>query len=154
MVLKVMGCVKTPIETHDTIYFSHLRAKRMMDIISKLFLLKIKDDIEFFVKSCVACQLDKTERRKEAGLLQPIPIEEFPRDSIFMDLISGFPKVDDKALITVMIDWFLKYTILIDAPALCSLDKASKLFYKLVVKIFGVALDIKSDQDSLFTGLF
>ncbi|KAH0748393.1 hypothetical protein KY290_027625 [Solanum tuberosum] len=38
----------------------------------------MEDDIEAYVKTCHVCQVDKTERKKEAGLLQPVPIPERP----------------------------------------------------------------------------
>lgn len=38
-----------------------------------------------YVKTCLVCQQDKTERKKEAGLLQPLPIQEQPWRSVSMD---------------------------------------------------------------------
>nr|XP_004245353.1 uncharacterized protein LOC101251801 [Solanum lycopersicum] len=59
-----------------------------------------------------------------------------------MDFICGFPKVDDKASIMVVVDRFLKYSVIIVAPELCSYQIAVDLFYKYVVKYFGVPADI------------
>ena len=50
--------------------------------------------------------MNKTERKKEAGLLQPLPIPERPWLSVSMDFISGFPKVDGKASMMVVVDRF------------------------------------------------
>ena len=71
-----------------------------------------------------------------------------------MDLIFGFPKVDDKASIMVVVDKFSKYSFFIAAPELCSSEIAADLFYKYVVKYFGVLVDIVSDRDTRFTGRF
>ncbi|KAF3662453.1 hypothetical protein FXO37_12442 [Capsicum annuum] len=65
---------------------------------------KMADDIEAYVKTCQVCQRDKTERMKEVGLLQPLPILERPWLSISMDFISGFLKVDGNASIIVVHD--------------------------------------------------
>ncbi|KAH0651782.1 hypothetical protein KY284_031694 [Solanum tuberosum] len=61
----------------------------------------MEDDIELCVKTCHIYQVDKTEHKKEAGLLPPLPIPEW--------------------------SW---------------LSVAAKLFYKNVVKYFGVPADI------------
>ncbi|KAL0336611.1 UNVERIFIED_CONTAM: hypothetical protein Sradi_4873000 [Sesamum radiatum] len=55
---------------------------------------RMEEDVEAYVRTCLVCQLDKVERKKEAGLLQPLPIPEVPWQSISMDFISGFPKVN------------------------------------------------------------
>ena len=54
----------------------------------------------------------------------------------------------------VVVDRFLKYSIFIAAPELCSSKVAAELFYKHVVKYFGVPADIVSDRDTRFTGRF
>ena len=139
-------------EMHDTVYAGHPGVERMMALLSRnYFWPKMEDDIEAYVKSCLVCQLDKTERKKEAGLLQPLPIAEHPWASVSMDFISGFPRVDGKASIMVVVDRFSKYGICIAAPTLCSSEIAVELFYKHVVKNFGVPLDIVSDRDARFT---
>lgn len=66
----------------------------------------MKDDIEAYVKSCLIFQLGKTERRKEEGVLQPIPIVEHSWASVSMYFISGFPKVYGKVLVIVVVDKF------------------------------------------------
>ena len=50
------------------------------------------DDVHAYVKSCLVFQLDKTEKKKMAGLLQLLSILERPWQSISMDFITGFPK--------------------------------------------------------------
>lgn len=58
-------------KTHDTTYAGHPSVQRMMGVIvSKLCLTKNGNDIEGLVKTCLMCQLDKTEWKKEAGLRQ------------------------------------------------------------------------------------
>lgn len=58
----------------------------------------MEDDIEPYVKTCHVCQIDKTERKKKAGLLKPLPIPERSWLSLSMDFISGSPKVDGKSI--------------------------------------------------------
>lgn len=58
------------------------------------------------------------------------------------------------ASILVIVDRFSKYAIFIATPAACSADVAAELFFKNVVKYFGVPEDIVSDRDARFTGRF
>ena len=52
----------------------------------------MEDDIEVYVRTCHVYQVDKTECKKEAGLLQPLPVPERSWLSVSMDFISGFPR--------------------------------------------------------------
>ena len=112
------------------------------------------DNIHAYVKTCHVCQVDKTERKKKAGFLQPLTVPERPWLSVSMDFISGFPKVDGKASIMVVVYRFSKYSVFVATPELCSSEIAVDLFYKYVVKYFGVPADIVSDRDTRFTGRF
>ena len=76
----------------------------------------MEEDIEAYVKTCHVCLVDKFERKNEEGLLQPLPVPERPWLSLTMDFISGFPKVDGKASIMVLVDRFSKYSVFIAAP--------------------------------------
>lgn len=54
----------------------------------------------------------------------------------------------------VMVDRLSKYSIFLAAPVTCSSEVAAYLFYKNVVKFFGLPSDIVSDRDPRFTGRF
>ncbi|KAL0307163.1 UNVERIFIED_CONTAM: Transposon Ty3-I Gag-Pol polyprotein [Sesamum radiatum] len=114
----------------------------------------MEEDVEAYVRTCLVCQLDKVERQKEVGLLQPLPILEVPWQSISMDFVLGFPNVNGIASVLVVVDRFSKYGIFIDAPHACPAETAAELFFKNVTKYFGVPKDIVSDRDARFTGRF
>ena len=64
------------------------------DFISRSFhWLKMKDDVQAYVKPCLVCQNDKIEWKKGACLLHPLPIPKRPWHCLSMDFIVGFPKV-------------------------------------------------------------
>ena len=71
-----------------------------------------------------------------------------------MDFIVGFPKVDGMNMIMVVVDRFTKYAVFVAAPTVCTAEVATELFYRNVVKYFGVPSDIVSNQDVRFTGRF
>lgn len=142
-------------ETHDTRWAGHPGRERMKALLSRHYYWPdMGDDIEAYVKSCYVCQMDKPERTREAGLLQPLPIPGRPWASISMDFLSGFPKVNEMSSVLVVEDRFTKYAIFIPAPATCTAEKAAELFLRHVVKFFGVPEDIVSDRDARFTGRF
>ena len=93
--------------------------QRMLALLSRVYFWpKMEDDIEAYVKTCHVCQVDKTERKKEVGLLLPLLVPERLWLSVSMDNIFGFPKVDDKASIIVVVDRFSKYLIFFATPEL------------------------------------
>ncbi|XP_015084295.1 uncharacterized protein LOC107027726 [Solanum pennellii] len=142
-------------EEYDSAWVGHSGVERMLALLSRVYFWpKMEDDIEAYVKTCHVCQVDKNERKKEASLLQPLRILEMPWLLVSMDFNFGFPKVDSKASIMVIVDRFSKYFVFIVAPELCSSEIAADLFYKYVVKYFGVPSDIVSDRDTKFTGRF
>lgn len=142
-------------ETHDPQWAGHPGVERMRALLPRrYFWPKVFNDIEAYVKSCLVCLQDKVERKKEAGLLQPLPIPDRPWQSVSMDFIGGFPKVDGLASILVVVDRFSKYAVFIGAPAACPADVAAELFFKNVVKHFGLPEEIISDRDTRFAGRF
>ncbi|KAG6506194.1 hypothetical protein ZIOFF_031512 [Zingiber officinale] len=115
----------------------------MLALLARFYIwTKMENDVEAYVKTCLVCQQDKTERKKQAGLLQSLSISEKPWVSVSMDFISGFPKVDGISFIMVVVDRFSKYAIFIAAPSACPSDVAVELFYRHVVKFFGLPNDI------------
>jgi hypothetical protein len=67
--------------------------------------------------------------------------------SVSIDFIVGFPKVDGMNTIMVVVNRFTKYAVFVAAPMVCTVEVATELFYRNVVKYFGVPFDIVSDRD-------
>ena len=66
-------------ETHDTKWVGHPGEERTLALLARSFHWpKMKEDVQAYVKTCHVCQVDKIERKKEAGLLQPLSIPEKP----------------------------------------------------------------------------
>ncbi|KAF2291286.1 hypothetical protein GH714_022221 [Hevea brasiliensis] len=112
------------------------------------------DDIQLFVKMCLVCQQDKTEQRRPARLLEPLPIPSHPWESVSMDFIVGLPKVGGLGNIMVIVGRLSKYAVFMPTPALFDAKEAAKLFFHGVVKYWGLPRDIMSDRDVRFTGRF
>ena len=71
-----------------------------------------------------------------------------------MDFIIEFPRVDDMNIIMDVIDRIIKYAVFVPTSAICITKVTTRLFYRNMVKFFGVPLNIISDCDMLFTGRF
>ena len=57
-------------ETHDAKWAGHLGEERTMALLFRSYYWpKMGEDVQAYVKSCLVCQLDKTEKKKMAGLL-------------------------------------------------------------------------------------
>ncbi|KAL0444796.1 UNVERIFIED_CONTAM: hypothetical protein Slati_2202300 [Sesamum latifolium] len=69
---------------------------------------RIEEDVEACVRTCLVCQLDKVEKNKKVGLLQPLPIPKGLWQSVSMDFISNFPKINSMASVLVVVDRFFK----------------------------------------------
>ncbi|KAH6817610.1 hypothetical protein C2S51_001213 [Perilla frutescens var. frutescens] len=89
-----------------------------------------------------------------AGLLEPLPIPSRPWESVSMDFITGLPKVGDLDAIVVVVDRFSKYATFVPAPKTITAEETAQLFFKHIVKFWGLLRDIVSDRDSRFTGNF
>lgn len=112
------------------------------------------DDIELYVKTCLVCQQDKIEQQRPASLLDPLPIPERPWESISMDFIIRLPRVNGFGNIMVVFDRFTKYGVFNAMPANFDARDAAQLFFKDVVKYWGIPCSIISDRDTQFVGNF
>ncbi|KAL0283445.1 UNVERIFIED_CONTAM: Transposon Tf2-11 polyprotein [Sesamum radiatum] len=102
-------------------------------------------------------QQDKADASAKKGRLfglQPLPIPTRPWESVSMDYISGLPKAGDLGSIIVVVDRLSKYATFIAAPKHVTAEGTAHLFFKHIVKYWGLPKDIVSDRDSRFTGVF
>ena len=114
----------------------------------------MRQDVMDYTKTCPICQQDKVERKKQAGLLEPLSIPSRPWESISLDFIAGLPKVGDLGAILVVIDRFSKYAAFIPTPKYCTAEDTAKMIFKHVVKYWGIPENIVSDRDPKFTDSF
>lgn len=71
-----------------------------------------------------------------------------------MNYITGLSKVGDIATIIFVIDCFSKYATFILAPKHITAEGITDLFFKHIVKYWGLSKNIVGDRDSRFTGIF
>ncbi|CAL1380625.1 unnamed protein product [Linum trigynum] len=142
-------------ECHDSKWAGHPGIERTQALIEEAYYWpRMKDDVELYVKTCLVCQQDKMEQRSPAGLLEPLPTPQRPWESVSMDFIIGLPKVEGCGSIMVVVDRFSKYGVFIAGPKDMTAEDAARLFFKHVVKYWGIPVSIVSDRDGRFTGKF
>lgn len=76
---------------------------------------------------------------------------KFPECAKSMDFITH-PKGERLWGILVIINWFSKYATFIPTTKLCSVELIAHLFFKNVLKLWGVPSSIVSDRDGRFIG--
>jgi hypothetical protein len=64
-----------------------------------------------------------------------------------MDFIVGFPKDNGIKMVIVIVERFTKYAVFVATPIMCITEVAAGLFYRNVLKYFGVPFNIISDHD-------
>ncbi|KAE8654205.1 hypothetical protein F3Y22_tig00117056pilonHSYRG01112 [Hibiscus syriacus] len=130
-------------ECHDTKWAGHPGQKRTMALLeTAYFWPHMKDSVELYVKTCLVCQQDKVENRQPAGLLEPLPVPQRPWDAITLDFISALPKSEGYGSIMVVVDRFSKYGTFIPCPKDCTAEEAARVFFKNVVKHWGLPRSI------------
>ena len=137
-------------ECHDILWARHPRWQRTYALIKKgYFWPNMRDD-----KTCLTYQQDKVEKAKISRLLEPLPVPTSPWKSVSLDFITHLPKVGEYEAILVIIDRFSKYATFVPIPKICSIELTAQLFFKHIVKLWGISSSIVSDSDGRFIGKF
>ena len=80
-----------------------------------------------------------------AGLLQPLPIPEQKWESISMDFIKRFPKVQGQDCLYVVVDRLTKFAHFFSISSDYSAAQVAELFFREVFKLHGTPKTIVSD---------
>ncbi len=138
-------------ECHDGPLTGHGGAKRTTTFLKKSYYWpNLKDCVEEYVKTCLTCQQNRTFNKKQAGLLQPLPIPEGPWENMSMDFMVSLPPSKGFDAIMVVVDRFSKMAHFIPTK-----DEATgRLFFSHIFKHHGLPKDIVSDRDPKFISKF
>jgi hypothetical protein len=92
-------------ECHDGPLAGHGGAKRTTTFLKKSYYWpNLKDCAKEYVKTCLTCQQNRTLNKKQASLLQPLPILEGPWESVLMDFMISLPPSKGFDAIMVVVD--------------------------------------------------
>jgi len=111
-------------------------------------------DVEEYVRSCDACQRNKSTRHKKYGLLDPLEIPNRPWDDISMDFIVGLPASGGHTKIWVVVDRFSKMAHFIPLSTDTPIKEIANIFLREIWRLHGLPSSVISDRDSRFQSKF
>ena len=142
-------------ECHDSPLAGHQGQHHSLALLERgFFWEKMREDVEEYVHTCIIFQQDKSDTERKGGLLQPLSIPKRPWMSFSMDFITQLQQVQGYNGIMVVVVHFSKYAVSVPTKMPCGAERTAKLFFKNIVKYWGMPLSIVSDRDPRFTGRF
>lgn len=126
-------------------------AKTFHKISSRYHWPQVSGDVRAYVRSCAACQCRKADRRKPAGLLQPIiPPGPKPFTYVQFDYLGPLCKSNKKEYILVCTDVTTRFAI---AKATEKADARTTVKFVLedLIPRFGCVRQIQTDRGTHFT---
>ena len=103
--------------------------------------------MQAYVKSCLLCKIDKIERKKDTGLLHPLPIPERPWLYLLLDFITGLTEAQGYQFVLVVVDGFSKYVVFILATYECPVEEATRLWVGLWVYVNVAFVELDSNSN-------
>ena len=142
-------------ECHDGSMAGHRGVKPPLAELVKIYYWpNLRDDVEQYVKSCVTCQQNRTQFRKEAGLLRPLPIPTKCWESVSMDFMTHLLESKEFDSIMVVVDRVSKMAHFVPTRDIATAQEIDRLYFDKVVKHHGMHKIIISDRDPKFTSRF
>ena len=115
----------------------------------------MQKEVAKYCRTCETCQKTKAERKKNRGLLQPLPIPSKCWEEISMDFLTHFPLTQHgHSAIYVVVDRLSKMAHFIPTHDNATPEYTAKLFLDHIIKLHGVSKSIVSDRDGKFTSDF
>ena len=142
-------------ECHDGPVAGHRGVKpTLAELVKNYYWPNLRDDVEQYVKSCVTCQQNRTQFRKEAGLLRPLPIPTKCWESVSMDFMTHLQESKGFDSIMVVVDRVSKMAHFVPTRDTATAQEVGRLYFDKVVKHHGMQKSIISDRDPKFTSRF
>ena len=143
-------------EVHDAPTGGHLGIEKTISRLGRVcWWPGQRQEVQEYVKSCVACQANKAINQRPAGLLQPLPIPTKNWEVVSMDFIGPLPVTNRQHdSIMVVVDKLSKMAHFIPTRTTVTAPQAADLYWREVVRYHGIPSAIVSDRDSRFTSNF
>ena len=142
-------------ENHDVPTVGHVGIQRTVDLVKRTYWWHgLWSDAAHYVRSCPVCQRMKSDNRKKAGVLQPIPLPERAWQQITTDLMTDLPESDGKTAIAVFVDRLTKMVHFFPCTKEITAAEYARLFVNQVFRLHGMPDVIISDRDPRFVSKF
>ena len=140
---------------HDDPTAGHIGIHRTLEIVQRTYSWrKMGEDVKAYVRSCPVCQMMKSDHRKKAGLLQPIPIPTRRWQHVTTDLVTDLPESNGHTAVAVFVDRLSKMVHFAPCRKEVSAQEYARLFVDHIFRLHGMPEVIISDRDPRFTGKF
>jgi len=101
--------LKVTYQCHDTKVADHFGRDKALELMKcDYYWPNIEDWVRNYVRTCNACQRNKTIRHKKYSKLVPLPIPYQPWEQISMDFITELPNAKEYNQCWVVVDRFTK----------------------------------------------
>ena len=143
-------------EHHDAPMAGHLgRNKTLKRLQCSFYWPKLTSDVQHYVGKCLQCQRNKANHQKSMGLLQPLPRPDDRWTEISMDFVGPLPKTPRGAdFLLVIVDRYSKMIQLIATHQRLKAAELADIFFRHIVRLFGIPEQIVSDRDTRFMSNF
>lgn len=143
-------------EVHDAPTGGHLGIEKTLTRLGRYFWWQgIRSEVQQYVKSCHACQSNKSSNQAPAGLLHPLPIPTQGWDQVSMDFVGPLPiTVHGNDFILVVVDRLTKMAHFLPCKQTITAPQVARLFWRDIVRLHGIPSAILSDRDPRFTSKF
>jgi len=146
--------LKVTYQCHDAKVAGHFGREKTLELMKRdYYWPNMEDWVRNYIRSCEACQRNKTIRHKKYGKLVPLPVPYQPWEQISMDFITDLPNTKRYNQCWVVVDRFTKMADFIPLKN----RKAKKLagiFVRKIWRLHGLPKRIVSDRDKVFMSSF
>ena len=96
-------------ECHDVPSVGHMSIRRTLELLERSYHWKhMRTDATSYVRTCPTCQMVKSDHRKKAGQLQPIPPPDRKWSQVTIDLVTDLPEAKGYTAVVVFVDRLTK----------------------------------------------
>jgi len=143
-------------EFHNTPVAGHLGARKTgLALTEHYWWPSVGQDIRKYCSECDVCIRHKSSTQKQPGLLQPLQAPPGAWESVRMDYIVKLPPtIEGHVALIVVIDRISKMAHSIPTTSDVTAEETARLFFEHVIKHHGLPLEIISDRDPKFAGVF
>lgn len=141
-------------EMHDSPVGGHLGVRKTLwKLAQHYYWPGMRNEVQRYVQSCVACSQNKHSNQVPVGMLQPIPIPSNRWEVWSMDLVGPLPKTSKgHDTIVVMVDKFTKLAHFAPTVITVTAPQLAEIVLSRIILQHGVPRAIISDRDPRFTG--
>ena len=111
-------------------------------------------DATDYMRSCPTCKHIKTNNRKRAGVLQPIPLPKRVWQQITNNLVTNSPELEGKTAVAVFMDRLTRILHFFPCTKEITTTKYARLFINQVFRLHRMLEVIISDRDPTFMSKF